>query len=156
MTRTTFERLHAAPITRRAAKIWIESTHRHLRAPCGDICRVALVDEGGSIRAVGMAGRPSARALDDGLTLEITRVASDGAANACSMIYGALRRAGVALGFRRFVTYTLPEEGGASLRASGWTLDGTTTGGQWDTPARRRAPAMRPEPKSRWIWNVKP
>jgi len=112
MTHTTSERLHAAPITRQAAKSWIESTHRHLRAPCGDVCRVALIDEGGSIRAVGMAGRPSARALDDGLTLEITRVASDGAANACSMIYGALRRAGVALGFRRFVTYTLPEEGG--------------------------------------------
>ena len=147
--------LSVRPITRKDAQAWIASTHRHLRAPVGDVVRVAVVDDAGAIRAVGTAGRPSARALDDGLTLEVTRVASDGAPNACSLIYGALRRAGAALGYRRFFTYTLPEEGGASLRASGWTLDGQTRGGEWDCPSRPRLPCMRPDPKSRWVYVVK-
>ncbi|WP_249713896.1 hypothetical protein [Rhizomonospora bruguierae] len=34
------------------------------------------------------AGR-SPRLLDDGLTLEVTRVATDGTRNACSMLYAA-------------------------------------------------------------------
>jgi len=110
-----------------------------------------------------MAGRPIARRLDDGTTLEVTRVATDGAANACSMLYGALRRAAVALGFVRLVTYTLPEEGGASLRASGWREDGAAAGGSWSVPTRPRGedlmlmlPGMkvrtRTDVKTRWVW----
>ena len=141
------------PITQRDARAWVQATHRHLSAPRGDVIRIALVDSSGAIRAVGIAGRPVARWLDDGLTLEITRIASDGAANACSMLYGALRRAGVELGYRRFVTYTLPEEGGASLRASGWTCDGEAGGGQWCCPSRHRREAERQDVKLRWSWS---
>ena len=142
------------PMTQREARAWVQATHRHLSAPRGDVIRVALADDTGAIRAVAMAGRPVARALDDGLTLEVIRVASDGAHNACSMLYGALRRAGVALGYRRFITYTLPEEGGASLRAAGWTLDGEAGGGEWNCPSRQRRPAERPQVKHRWVWSV--
>jgi hypothetical protein len=35
------------------------------------------------------------------------------------MLYRAAWRAVKALGYRKLITYTLPEEGGASLRASG-------------------------------------
>lgn len=140
------------PITQRAAFAWIKSTHRHLSPPRGDIIRVALVDNDGVIRCVGTAGRPSARMLQDGTTLEITRIASDGYPNACSVVYGALRRAGQALGYTRFVTYTLPGENGASLRASGWQQAGTTAGGEWTRPSRGREPVEQSAPKTRWVY----
>ena len=146
-------KLTIRPITQKAAYIWIKESHRHLSPPRGDVIRASLVDESGAIRAVGVAGRPVARGLDDGLTLEITRIASDGTPNACSMLYGALRRAGLELGYTTFYTYTLPEEGGASLRASGWILDGVTRGGDWSCKVRKRNPAERPDQKHRWRWS---
>lgn len=81
----------------------------------------------------------------------ITRVATDGTPNACSAIYGALCRAGRALGYTEAWTYTLPEEPGTSLRAAGFTDMGLTAGGEHNRPARPRKAAVRPEPKRRWL-----
>lgn len=83
--------------------------------------------------------------------LIIVRVATDGAANACSQLYGALCRAGKALGYREAWTYTLPGEPGTSLRAAGFIDKGMTRGGEHDRPSRRRKPALHPEPKRRWV-----
>jgi hypothetical protein len=140
------------PITQRKAKAWIKETHRHLDPPRGDLFRVAVCVRGDLV-AVGMAGRPC-RMLQDGTTAEITRVAStaDVDVNACTRLYGALRRAGKALGYRRFVTYTLEHEPGISLRAAGFEDDGLTDGGEWDRPSRRRKAAQQPGRKRRWIW----
>lgn len=141
------------PISREAAQRWIRETHRHLkRPPVGDLFRVALSD-GGSIVAVGMAGRPC-RALQDGYTVEITRIASisEPTKNACSRLYGALRRAGEALGYVRFVSYTLEHESGTSLRAAGYFDDGLNRGGEYDCPSRRREPVEQSGPKRRWIY----
>jgi hypothetical protein len=66
------------------------------------------------------------------------------------MVYGALARAAKALGYEEVWTYTLPEEPGTSLRAAGFEEMGQTKGGHWNTPARPRAPSVRPEPKRRW------
>jgi len=140
------------PITQKDARAFVLAHHRKLRPPAGDVIRVALVDADGIIRAVAMAGRPVARGYDDGLTLEVTRVASDGHANACSQAYGALRRAAVALGYVRLVTYSLPDEGGASLRAAGWRLDGEVKGREWSCESRPRGPAELPLDKWRWVW----
>jgi hypothetical protein len=85
---------------------------------------VGAADEDGTLRAVGIAGRPVARNYDDGATIEVTRVASDGTPNATSMLYGALQRASFALGYTRVITYTLATESGSSLRASGWKVIG--------------------------------
>ena len=85
-----------------------------------------------------MVGRPVARMLNDGATLEVNRLCTDGTPNACSMLYGAAWRAAKALGYRRLITYTLPEEGGASLRASGWRLVGLRGGGSWGRESRPR------------------
>ncbi|MGT2493099.1 XF1762 family protein [Cupriavidus basilensis] len=38
---------------------------------------------------VAIVGRPVARALDDGWTLEVNRLCTDGTSNACSMLYAA-------------------------------------------------------------------
>ena len=132
------------------AHAFIAEQHRHHKAPAGDLARLACVDESGAVRGVLTIGRPVARNLDDGWTLEVTRVATDGARNACSMLYGAARRLAWAQGCRRLVTYTLPEEGGASLRGAGWTCEGSAGGGQWSRSDRLRAAAERADTKTRW------
>ena len=139
------------PITQRAARAWVTEHHRHLSAPRGDVLRVALYS-GEELIGVATAGRPGARMLDDGRTLEITRVAVDGHRNACSRAYGALRRAGRELGYRRFLTYTLMDEPGSSLRGAGWVHGGFTDGGEWSRPSRERKEAQQAGVKSRWLW----
>lgn len=142
-----------APITQRAARAWVNATHRHLDYPTGDLYRVALLLDGELI-AVGVSGRPTAKWLQDGTTAEFLRVSSIGevALNACSRLYGALRRAGLALGYTRFVTYTLEHEPGTSLRAAGFYDDGLTEGGEWSRPSRARRAAQQAGRKRRWIW----
>jgi outer membrane protein assembly factor BamA len=67
------------------------------------------------------------------------------------MIYGALCRAGKALGYSEAWTYTLPDEPGSSLRGAGFIDMGLTNGGEWDRPSRSRGAAVRPEKKRRWM-----
>jgi len=96
----------------------------------------AIQDE--KIVGVVIVGRPVARMRDNGTTLEVTRLCTDGTRNVCSFLYGAAVRAGKALGYQKIGTYTLPEEGGASLRASGWELIGRRGGGTWNRSGRQR------------------
>ncbi len=44
------------------------------------------------------------------------------------MLYGACRRIAREMGYQRVLTYTLPDEGGASLRAAGFKFDGDAGG----------------------------
>lgn len=93
--------------------------HRHNKPPHG--CKFALgVRRDGALAGVAVAGRPIARAFDDGLTLEVNRSCTDGTPHANSMLYGAVWRAARAMGYRRCITYTQAEESGSSLRAAGW------------------------------------
>jgi hypothetical protein len=85
-----------------------------------------------------MVGRPVARHLDNGKTLEVTRCCTDGTKNAASKLYGAAWSAAKALGFRRLITYTLSSEPGTSLRAAGWKELYKTSGGSWSVPSRPR------------------
>ena len=101
-------------------------------------------------RTVAIVGRPVSRMLDDGNTLEVNRVATDGTKNACSALYGAARRATFALGYTRLVTYTLPEEGGASLRGAGFKLLGEAGGGSWSRTSRPRVDTAPLQGKFRW------
>ena len=59
------------------------------------------------------------------------------------------------MGYKRFVTYTLPHESGSSLKAVGFKLDGFTQArpNGWDTPSRPRLmPERYPtEQKCRWL-----
>ena len=85
----------------------------------------------GELVGVIIAGRPVSRYLDDGFTLEVTRLCTNGAKNACSFLYGAAARAAAAMGYKRIITYTLESENGASLRASGWICQGKAGGLRW-------------------------
>ena len=129
--------LQIVPITLEEANAFVAQHHRHHKPAIGHKFSIAAA-EGETVRGVAIVGRPVARGNDDGWTLEVNRCCTDGVRNGCSMLYGAAWRATKALGFRRLITYTLPVEGGASLRAAGWTLVGERGGGNWNTPSRPR------------------
>jgi hypothetical protein len=130
--------LTVTPINFAEANAFVSIFHRHHKPMPGCKFSVAVSDEDGKVRGVAMVGRPVARYSDNGYTLEVNRVCTDGARNACSMLYGAAWRAAKALGYRRLITYTLPIEGGSSLRAAGWKLLGERGGGNWNVPSRPR------------------
>lgn len=129
-------RLSLVPVSFREAAAFVQLHHRHHRPSVGQKFAIAVADDTGAVRGVAVVGRPVARHNDDGWTLEVTRVATDGAANACSMLYAAAWRAARALGYRRLVTYTLVTEPGTSLRAAGWRLIGEVAGRSWDRVSR--------------------
>lgn len=143
-------RLTIVPCTQAEARAFIAAHHRHHKPPVGDVFRVAVADDSGTIRGVAIVGRPVSRMLADGWTLEVTRCATDGAPNACSALYGAAWRIARALGWRRLVTYTMPSEGGASLRASGWREIGKAGGGSWSRKDRPRIDTHPTQLKIRW------
>ncbi|MHB8242794.1 MAG: XF1762 family protein [Solirubrobacteraceae bacterium] len=142
-------RLSLIPTTLKAANAYIAQHHRHNRPVPGCISVVGVSD-GEQLRGVAVIGRPIARALDDGFTAEVRRCCTDGAPNACSMLYRAAWRAVKALGYHKLITYTLPEEGGASLRASGFKLVGEAGGGQWRRHGRTATATYPTGKKLRW------
>ena len=119
--------LEIRPCSLKEANDYVAAHHRHNRPTSGHKWSVACYD-GERLCGVAIAGRPIARKLDDGLTIEIRRVCTDGTRNACSMLYGACVRAAKAMGYKRVVTYTLVSEPGASLKASGFQCSGEAGG----------------------------
>lgn len=132
--------LHLVPISEKTLKDCVTRWHRHNGTTfVGTMLRVGAADENGELVAVGCAGRPVARHFDDGQTLEVWRVASNGTKNATSMLYGALARAAFALGYWRIITYTQADESGSSLKAANWKIVAQRKARRgWSTPARPR------------------
>lgn len=141
--------LELVPLTRLEAQEFIRQHHRHHKSPPGDLFRVGVASAG-KVVGVGIVSRPTARMSNDGRTVEITRIATDGTRNACSMLYRALIRAAWALGWYRVITYTLPEEGGASLRAAGLRCLGERGGGRWSRASRPRVDTHPLQRKMLW------
>lgn len=125
------------PITLKTANDYVAAHHRHNQRTTGHKWSVAVYD-GETLHGVAIAGQPIARKLDDGLTIEIRRVCTDGTRNACSMLYGACCRVAKAMGYKRVITYTLISEPGASLKASGFTDCGEAGGVSWNVTSRPR------------------
>lgn len=149
--------LSIVPVTLAEANQFIRQHHRHHRPVpgckfCVAVAESSLAGETVERRIVGVAvvGRPVARRLDDGWTLEVNRTCTDGTWNANSMLYSACRRAAFALGYRRLITYTLPEESGASLRGAGWIEIGRAGGGAWSREDRPRVDLHPLQEKIRW------
>ena len=108
--------LEIVPTTLAEANEFVARHHRHRGRVTGHLFSIAVARDG-EVCGVVIVGRPVARCLDDTLTVEVTRVATDGTPNASSKLYGAAQRAAFALGYRRVITYTLETEPGTSLRA---------------------------------------
>lgn len=134
--------LRLTPVSLKDANSFVAAHHRHHKPVTGHKFSIGCEAEG---RLVGVAivGRPVSRYLDDGLTLEVTRLCTTGEKNACSMLYGAAARAARAIGYRKIITYTLDTEDGTSIRAAGWTCAGRAGGLRW-TGQRRPATDLCP------------
>ena len=129
--------LEITPITFEEANAFVSLYHRHHKPMQG--CKFCVaVSNDGKVVGVAIVGRPVARMLDNGWTLEVNRCCTDGTKNACSMLYSAAWKAAKALGYKRLITYTLPDEGGASLKASNWKCIGLRGGGNWNVKSRPR------------------
>lgn len=142
------------PLTLPIANEFIERHHRHHGILPGGFAWWAV---GAIVNAqlvgVALAGRPTNRNNDDGQTVEVQRLASDGSPNVCSAMYGACARAAKAIGARRIITYTLNDESGASLRGSGWKREAEDIQSWWTHDGSRTPAIDRPHmgvPKVRW------
>ena len=130
--------MELAPVRLTEAFAWVNEVHRHHPAPVGGLFAVGVSSEE-ELVGVAITGRPVSRHMDDGWTVEVTRVAVlKGFPNACSMLYGACWRAARAMGYKKAITYTLKEERGTSVKAAGWTCIGEAGGGSWATKSRPR------------------
>lgn len=141
--------LEIVPMTLAEANAFVEAHHRHHQpVPGAKFCLGA--SDGARIVGVAIVGRPVARLLDNGWTLEVNRTCTDGTRNANSLLYGAAWRAARALGYRRLITYTLPTESGASLLGAGWKCIGERGGGTWNRADRPRVDKHPLQRKLRW------
>ena len=129
--------LRLCPIGLAQANEHVAAWHRHHRPVKQCIFKVGVCDNEGVLHGVAIAEWPKGPGNAD--TVEVTRCATDGTKNACSMLYGACARAGFALGFRTVITYNQKGESGASLRAAGYRVIATRPPRKgWDTPSRPR------------------
>ncbi len=139
------------PITLGEANAFVDRLHRNHKPVVGHKFSIAVANTvDNMVVGVCIVGRPVSRHLDTGWTLEVTRCCTDGTRNACSMLYGAAWRVAKNLGYKKLITYTLPDEGGASLRGAGWKCIGEAGGGNWNTKARPRVDSDHQQMKLRW------
>jgi hypothetical protein len=146
--------LHVVPVSFADACAFVAAHHRHHQPPVGMKFSLGVATDDGALRGVAIVGRPVARFLDNGQTLEVTRTATDGTPNANSMLYGAAWRAAKALGYTRLVTYTQAGESGGSLRAAGFRIVAERPAKPgWNRPSRPRR-ALGTENVPRTLWEV--
>lgn len=78
-------RLLAAPLSLAEANLFVLQHHCHHRPVRGHKFSIgAVVAQGGTVVGAVIVGRPVARLRDDGRTLEVTRLCTDGTPNVCS------------------------------------------------------------------------
>lgn len=151
LMRADQRRLHVVPLSWNQAQQLVDRLHRHHSRPRGHKLSVGIADDTGAVVGVAVLGRPVSATLDDGWTLEVTRVATDGTPNACSALYGAARRIAREMGYRRTITYTQDPEPGTSLRAAGWTAASYRPARNgWNGPARPAGSDTGGVGRTRW------
>ena len=142
------------PLHLRQANDFVTQHHRHHKP-----LRIAKFsigcEEDGKLVGVAICMRPACRALDNGKTLEVSRVATDGTKDACSKLYGACARIAKEMGYEKVQTYILDSEPGTSLKASGWKMEKAKCGGTPQGNRTGRRPHKNDEThqlkiKSRW------
>lgn len=154
-------RLQLVPLDLAEANAFVARHHRHHGPVVGHRFSIGAA-LGDLIVGVAIIGRPVARRRDDGMTLEVTRLCTDGIKrpigkanrkgepcfiNAASFLYAAAIRAAWALGYTRIGTYLLDTETGASLKAAGWREVGKTPGRSWSVPSRPRVDTHPLQPR---------
>jgi hypothetical protein len=122
-------KLKVVPLHLRQANELVAQLHGHHKP-----IRVAKFSVGaskeGKLVGAAICMRPACISLDDGLTLEVCRLVTDGTDNACSLLYSACTRIAKEMGYQKIQTYILDTEPGTSLKATGWVLEKTGCGGK--------------------------
>lgn len=140
------------PISLKTANAFVLLNHRHNKPVAGHKFSIGLYDDDNKLIGVAICGRPVARMADDGLTLEVLRVCTDGTRNANSMLYSRVKKIAQVIGYRKVLTYTLKEESGASLKAVGAQKDGIVKPREWTRVKRERGSQdVYKKEKIRWI-----
>lgn len=117
------------------ANDFVSRLHRHHKPVTGHRFSIGVMSDG-VLCGVAVVGRPVARKTDQVMTVEVTRLCTDGTPNACSFLYSACARAATSLGYRRIQTFILETETGASLKAAGWQFEYKSSGGDWNSGKR--------------------
>lgn len=141
--------LEIVPMTLKEANAFVEQNHRHHRKVAGHKFSIGCSD-GEKIVGVVIVGRPVSRYLDNGWTLEVNRLCTDGSRNACSMLYAAAWRATRAMGYKKLITYVLDTEPGTSLKAAGWRCVGEAGGLKWTGKRRPKVDLYPEQMKIKW------
>jgi hypothetical protein len=142
-------RLAITRVHLREANAFVGVVHRHHGPVRGHGFSIGAA-RAGTLVGVVIVGRPVSRGWDHRVIAEITRLATDGTRNACSFLYGAARRAALAIGYRSVITYTLASESGASLRAAGFRFVRVVPGRSWSCTSRPRVDKHPTEDKHLW------
>lgn len=141
------------PVTFEQACQFVAEHHRHHRPPVGHKFSIGVAN-GHLLVGVVMVGRPVARMLNDGTTLEVTRSCTDGTPHVNSMLYASAWRAAKALGYRRLITYTQAAESGSSLRGAGFRVVAERRARPgWNMPSRPRQ-LTGTENVQRFLWEA--
>lgn len=143
------DRMVVVPLPLDEANHYVGEHHRHSNPVVGHKFSLGAA-LGGEIVGVAIVGRPVARRLDNGMTLEVLRNCSLGERNVCSFLYGAAWRAARALGYTKLVTYTLKTEPGSSLRGAGWSVVAEVPKASWNCEARPRVDKHPLQERLRW------
>lgn len=141
--------LKIRPCSLKVANEYVKEFHRHHKPTAGHKFSIACYDDD-KLVGVAICGRPVSRHLDNGLTLEINRLCTDGTYNACSKLYGACKRIAKEMGYDKIITYILESENGASLKASGYICEGCAGGTVWTGQRSGRDNGVPKELKTRW------
>jgi len=150
------------PISLRNANRFVYEHHRHHGIVVG--YKFALsIEQDEKLKGVAICSRPVSRKLDDGFTLEVSRLCVVDLPNGCSMLYSACARTAKEMGYNKIITYILQSEKGTSLKASGWVCESENVGGtSWNSSGTMRRTNIKTdlfgtglkypqELKSRWV-----
>ena len=146
--------MEAVPLELSAANEFVAILHRHHDPVYRDKFRVGAMQDGKLVGVV-QVGRPVSRMLDDGKTVEVVRLCTDGTKDVCSFLYSRAARIAKEMGYEKIITYILCTESGTSLRACGWTEEAVTSGGNWSRPSRKRNTTAPTIPKKRYAKYLK-
>ena len=142
-------KIQAVPLELKEANNFVSQLHRHHDPVYRDKFRIGASINGVLVGVV-QVGRPVSRMLDDGRTLEVVRLCTDGSKDVCSFLYSRAARIAKELGYKKIITYILCTEQGTSLKAAGWREEAVTSGGDWSRPSRPRHTTAPTIPKKRF------
>lgn len=130
--------MRVKPLTLKQANDLVKSWHRHHKPVVGHRFSIGVCDAEGEMQGACIVGRPVARKIDQYAVAEVTRLVTNGAKNACSMLYAAAARICREMGFEKIQTYILETESGTSVKAAGWEkVSETAGGGDWNVKSRK-------------------